>query len=795
MKVNFKQGIVSAPTNFLTLNADKVNLTIPINESVILNIADGISNYLVTERAAITNAWTGPFVPGTDYWLYWDFNVITGARTFGFTTQEPVEGAVAPAANIRFSNQTTHQVTHWFDTNKNQMFIWAGSRWVRRVRIFAAKLQAGAIFISVSKNSPSFLGTQIGSLEVPVISGALLYDTNGLPIKKGNGQFFTTEDAALSGILSSTQVKFGSILIQASAARTMTAYTLVRFIDFNEVDMVTNSLVDNSAYGIIEQSVNINESVNVVTDGVVENPLWDWSALGINAPLYSDVNGQLTSVPSSTNVIVAGVIDKNKILLRPSSLFLSSDNEAATINDVGTVRLSNPPLPGDINAPIVISSTDARINAINPHIANNNVHLTSVQNNFLDTVEGLTSGGILSVEGGTTYVARVRTLTAPATGMTITNGTGVAGNPTFAFANDLAAVEGLSTNGFAVRTTDDNWVTRSITGTTNRLTITNGDGILGNTTVDIATSYVGQSSITTLGTITTGTWEGTTIAPNKGGTGLTSALTGQAGNSIRINIAETGYEFFTPNTGTVSTVSVASSNGFAGTVATATSTPVLTISTSVIGVLKGNGTSLSAAVVGTDYSAGTSALGTGIVKTTTTSGTLSVAVAADFPVLNQNTTGTAANVTGTVAVANGGTGATSASAALTALLPSQSGQAGKVLKTNATVASWEELIDPIAALSSGPTTTWNVGVSKTANVTLTQNSTLALTGTLISGAVMILKIVQDGTGGFTFTFPANVKFAGGVAPTISTAPTAVDIFTFLTDGTDLYEMSRAVDVN
>lgn len=42
-------------------------------------------------------------------------------------------------------------------------------------------------------------------------------------------------------------------------------------------------------------------------------------------------------------------------------------------------------------------------------------------------------------------------------------------------------------------------------------------------------------------------------------------------------------------------------------------------------------------------------------------------VAADIPTLNQNTTGTAGNVTGTVAIANGGTGATSAAAALTNL--------------------------------------------------------------------------------------------------------------------------------
>lgn len=40
-------------------------------------------------------------------------------------------------------------------------------------------------------------------------------------------------------------------------------------------------------------------------------------------------------------------------------------------------------------------------------------------------------------------------------------------------------------------------------------------------TVNIHTSYAGQTSITTLGTITTGVWSGTTIAANKGGTGQT----------------------------------------------------------------------------------------------------------------------------------------------------------------------------------------------------------------------------------------------------------------------------------
>lgn len=53
--------------------------------------------------------------------------------------------------------------------------------------------------------------------------------------------------------------------------------------------------------------------------------------------------------------------------------------------------------------------------------------------------------------------------------------------------------------------------------------------------------------------------------------------------------------------GTVTSVSVVSANGFAGTVATATTTPAITISTTVTGILKGDGTAISAATAGTDY--------------------------------------------------------------------------------------------------------------------------------------------------------------------------------------------------
>ena len=90
------------------------------------------------------------------------------------------------------------------------------------------------------------------------------------------------------------------------------------------------------------------------------------------------------------------------------------------------------------------------------------------------------------------------------------------------------------------------------------------------------------------------------VLPLSGGT-MTGAITFVGGQT-----------FPGAGVGSVTSASVVSANGFAGTVATATSTPAITISTSITGVLKGNGTAISAAVAGTDYLAPPS--GTALLK-------------------------------------------------------------------------------------------------------------------------------------------------------------------------------------
>jgi hypothetical protein len=151
----------------------------------------------------------------------------------------------------------------------------------------------------------------------------------------------------------------------------------------------------------------------------------------------------------------------------------------------------------------------------------------------------VTSGLFTFVEEGNTQAATGWVLTSTGT---LTVGTSPLTFGLFSITNNIAAGAGLIKNGnqFDVQVgTGIAIVADTVTlastvagagltftggvvdviGTANRITV-NADSI------DIASTYVGQSSITTLGTITTGVWNGTTIGAGYGGTGQSSYSTG-----------------------------------------------------------------------------------------------------------------------------------------------------------------------------------------------------------------------------------------------------------------------------
>lgn len=348
MFIPFRQGVVYAPANFLQLSGNAVSLQIAIPDMVIATVADGASNYLINERVPVTNAWSGPFAPGPQsYWLYWDIHPITGVRTFGHTLYEPVEGSTAPASPV--------DDQHWFDTNVNKMKVWnaLSTRWISKIRVFAAKLEAGAVLISMSVNSPLFAGTQVGSLaSTPINAGPIIFDEDGQAVKRSTGAFFTTEDVAVVGVASGSQVKLGSVVVSAVAESTIPAFTIVRFTGFNRVALATNfNMSETNVYGMIEVDAVPGDVVNVTTGGIITNPLWDWTSVGVNTSIYVDNTGELTTTPPAIPLIVGTVVDTRSIMLRPAILTLSSPSSVTNpvqYQDEG-VDIGTPSVVTDVN--------------------------------------------------------------------------------------------------------------------------------------------------------------------------------------------------------------------------------------------------------------------------------------------------------------------------------------------------------------------------------------------------------------------------------------------------------------
>lgn len=105
----------------------------------------------------------------------------------------------------------------------------------------------------------------------------------------------------------------------------------------------------------------------------------------------------------------------------------------------------------------------------------------------LTAIEALTgTGGLYRIAADTWAL---RTLGAPAEGLTIANPAGIAGPPTFALANDLAALEGLGSTGYGVRTAANTWAQRTFTSSDGSITIANPAGIAGDT--DLSAKYQG----------------------------------------------------------------------------------------------------------------------------------------------------------------------------------------------------------------------------------------------------------------------------------------------------------------
>ena len=328
------------------------------------------------------------------------------------------------------------------------------------------------------------------------------------------------------------------------------------------------------------------------------------------------------------------------------------------------------------------------------------------------------------------------------------------------------------------------------------------------------------------GSITSATWNGVAVAINRGGTGQATATAGfnalspitttgdliignGTNSATRLAIGTNGYVLTSNGTTaswSASTGGVTSVTGTSPVVSSGGSTPAISLAASY-GDTQNPYSSKTANYVlaAPNGSAGVP--------------TFRAIVAADIPTLNQNTTGTAANVTGTVAIANGGSGQTTAQSAMNAFAGAVT--SGSYLRgngTNVVMATIQSADVPTLnqnttgsagsvanALTSGTGISFSSGTTYNGSAAITVNNSLPMvypgsgipnsTGTAWgtsysttgSGTVLALATSPSFTtpilgtptsGNFStgsFTWPTFNQNTTGNAATATSATTATNI--------------------
>ncbi|MBP8959280.1 MAG: hypothetical protein KBG40_02515 [Bacteroidales bacterium] len=234
----------------------------------------------------------------------------------------------------------------------------------------------------------------------------------------------------------------------------------------------------------------------------------------------------------------------------------------------------------DVNAEAGIVDTKLATISTEGKVANSATTATALNTSntiVLRDVSGDFSAGMISANLTGNVTGNALTATLATTANNLSGGLGgslpyqSAANTTAMLANGSAGqvLTSAGGNNPPTWTTPTHGTVTSVTGTANRITV---GGTAADPIIDIAANYAGQNTITTLGTVTTGTWNAGVIPGEFGGTGVANT-----GKTITLggNFATSGANDLTLTTTGATNVTLPLSGTLYGTLASSVSSAQL----------------------------------------------------------------------------------------------------------------------------------------------------------------------------------------------------------------------------
>ena len=449
MQLQFRQGLVrhqidtAGSSTFIRKSGnsgDYIDLVCD-NAPTIFTLAHGSADYLVEISKSVPQAW-GPFVVADQtQWLYWDVSLLDASLTFGFTSLSPYISLSAP------NNPTLDQ--HWFDSTTKMMKVWNGSKWVIKLRCFAA------IYINSATLQSYSIGSQV-SLNVPCKAGNILLFEGRQPLRDSNGTFLTTESGIVASFTSAQPLRLEAVPLYGEAAEFIPAFSAVRYSSSKKFSLASYNIDQGMVNGIITEPLFPGETSSIVSAGLIRNPAWSFSPLDINKPLYIGFEGAISLTQTTTPTYKVGyVFDADAIIVQLQAITSGgSSNQnfsvsggvginAFTVGDVATVSLQPSGVSASTynNSPIAI--TPLTIDTYGRVISTgNDIPITPDWSYVLNTPITLSGYGIVDAQPLNSNLTEISHLLSSGFAVKQSDGTWTLDSSTYLTGNELITLSG-----------------------------------------------------------------------------------------------------------------------------------------------------------------------------------------------------------------------------------------------------------------------------------------------------------------------------------------------------------------